>query len=75
MSYRPSVDEQVFALETSDGIAELAAHERFAAADADMTCTIRRGHRLATEAQGLKAGAISGAPLLHQLDAAELAGA
>ena len=73
MSCRPPVAEPVFALETSAGVTELAAHKRFPAADAGRTCTIRQGHRLVTEAQGLKTSAIAGASLLYQLDAAELA--
>ncbi len=43
MSYTPPVAEQVFALQVNAGIAELAASERFAAADADMVTAIVEG--------------------------------
>ncbi|MEY4160098.1 MAG: hypothetical protein RLZZ136_719 [Pseudomonadota bacterium] len=43
MAYTPPTDEQVFALQISAGIAELAAHPRFATASPDMVTAIVDG--------------------------------
>ena len=43
MSYRPPIAEQVFALNASAGIAELAKSEKFAAASDDMVEAIVEG--------------------------------
>jgi len=43
MSYRPSTQDQLLAMSVNAGIAELAGHERFAAAEPDMVEAIAEG--------------------------------
>jgi len=43
MDYLPPTQDQVFALHVNAGMAELAAHERFAAADSDLVAAIVEG--------------------------------
>lgn len=43
MTYTPATQDQLLAISVNAGIAELAAHERFAAADPDMVSAIAEG--------------------------------